>query len=89
MHLKTDSPALYEFTKEAIQHFGLVKKDDTDDVYQKEFVSPELQIKTHYEKLDIAQSNRIFFLSFQLSDQLFNMDLLTLFNERDAHAYSK
>ena len=37
----------------------------------KKLVLPEeLQIKTHYESLDIAGSNRIHYLCFSLPDQL-------------------
>ena len=46
--------------------FGLTIREDIDHVYALENVSPELSIKTHYEALDIAESNRIHYLSFTL-----------------------
>ena len=66
IHLKTDSPVLYRFTKNIIDMYGLQLLEDSDNVYARENVSPELSIKTHYEGLDIAQSNRIHYLRFTL-----------------------
>lgn len=66
VNLKTDSPNLYEFTKKVIDMYGCTLHEDSGDVYAQESVKPELQIKTHYESLDIAGSNRIHYLSFSL-----------------------
>jgi tRNA (guanine-N7-)-methyltransferase len=66
VHLKTDSPNLYRFTKEVIALYGLQVLEDDDNLYGRETISPELAIKTHYEGLDIAQSNRIHYLRFLL-----------------------
>ena len=68
IHLKTDSPDLYHFTREVINMYGLSKIVDIDNVYQVEDRMEELNIKTHYEGLDIAQSNRIHYLCFTLPD---------------------
>jgi tRNA (guanine-N7-)-methyltransferase len=70
IHLKTDSPDLYHFTKTVIELFGCTLYTDTDDVYGQETVNDELKIKTHYESLDIAGSNRIHYLSFSLPRNL-------------------
>ncbi len=70
VHLKTDSPDLYSFTKTVISLYGLQLLIDLDDVYAQPEVSDELQIKTHYEGLDIARSNRIHYLQFKLSNIL-------------------
>jgi tRNA (guanine-N7-)-methyltransferase len=70
IHLKTDSPDLYHFTKTVIELFGCTLYTDTDDVYGQETVNDELKIKTHYESLDIAGSNRIHYLSFSLPPNL-------------------
>lgn len=70
IHLKTDSPALYHFTKTVIALYGLNLLKDDDHVFSKEEIIPELQIKTHYEQLDIAGSNRIHYLSFQVNKDL-------------------
>jgi tRNA (guanine-N7-)-methyltransferase len=66
IHLKTDSPDLYRFSKLVIDLYKLDVTEDIDNLYAKENISPELSIKTHYEALDIAQSNRIHYLKFRL-----------------------
>lgn len=70
IHLKTDSPNLYQFTKRVIELYGCTILNDSDNVYSQEVVAPELQIKTHYESLDIAESNRIHYLCFSLPQNL-------------------
>ncbi|WP_026768840.1 tRNA (guanosine(46)-N7)-methyltransferase TrmB [Asinibacterium sp. OR53] len=70
VHLKTDSPDLYEFTLTVINLFGLEVIDQSGDVYANTDIKQELQIKTHYEGLDIAQSNRIHYLCFRLNKEL-------------------
>lgn len=64
IHLKTDSPALYQFTKTVINLCELKLLIDLDDVYSTENISNELKIKTYYESLDIAKSNKIHYLQF-------------------------
>ncbi len=39
---------------------------DNDNVYKQAAIPDELKIKTHYESLDIAGSNRIHYLCFSL-----------------------
>ena len=68
IHLKTDSPDLYHFTKSVIEFYNLILISDVANVYQQEILSAELGIKTHYEKLDIAKSNSIFYLCFSLPE---------------------
>ncbi len=70
VHLKTDSPDLYEFTKMVINLFDLPLLKDFDDAYHQAGISEELQIKTYYESLDIANSKRIHYLRFQLNKEL-------------------
>jgi len=70
IHLKTDSPDLYDFTKTVIAIYGCSLHRDYEDLYQHENISEELRIKTHYESLDIARSNRIHYLCFSLPAQL-------------------
>lgn len=65
IHLKTDSPQLFRFTKLVIELYGLFLVEESEDVYASAH-KPELDIKTHYEGLDIAQSNKIFYLHFKL-----------------------
>lgn len=70
INLKTDSPALYQFTKQVIERYNCVRVEDKDDVYNGATISDELKIKTYYESLDIAGSNRIHYLKFSLPETL-------------------
>ncbi|HMO32805.1 MAG TPA: tRNA (guanosine(46)-N7)-methyltransferase TrmB [Lacibacter sp.] len=81
IHLKTDSPVLYRFTREVIRMFDLPLHTDFDDVYAVSNPAPELCIKTHYEALDIAGSNRVHYLCFGLSDRLSDLEKDRLLKE--------
>ena len=70
IHLKTDSPDLYNFTKKVIGMYGCTLHQDVADVYSEPGLAPELYIKTHYEGLDIAGSKRVHYLCFSLPEQL-------------------
>ena len=70
IHLKTDSPDLYNFTKMVIELFNCTLHKDYDNVYKETTITEDLRIKTHYESLDIAGSNRIHYLCFSLPDKL-------------------
>ena len=74
IHLKTDSPQLYDFTKKVIGMYGAVLLSDRDDAYAADAISPELKIKTHYESLDIAGSRKIHYLKFCLPAVIPNLD---------------
>lgn len=73
IHLKTDSPVLYAFTKKVIDMYSLDCVEEYDNVYA-QTDSEVLKIKTHYESLDIAQSNRIFYLRFTLPETIPDKD---------------
>lgn len=73
IHLKTDSPQLYKFTKTVIDLYNLILVEDCDDIYTKSSKA-ELKIKTHYEGLNIAQSDRIFYLKFKLPSAIIDAD---------------
>jgi len=70
IHLKTDSPRMYNFTRTVIKMYGCLLNKDYLNLYEQQNTSKELQIKTHYESLDIAQTNRIHYLCFSLPQQL-------------------
>lgn len=70
IHLKTDSPDLYRFTKTVVDLYNCQLHTDLDNVFAQESVMDELKIKTHYESLDIAGSNRIHYLCFSLPENL-------------------
>ncbi|MBC7936552.1 MAG: tRNA (guanosine(46)-N7)-methyltransferase TrmB, partial [Rhizobacter sp.] len=73
IHLKTDSPNLHVFTSKIISMYGLILKEESGNVYA-EAHKPELDIKTHYEELDIAQSKKIHYLHFALPPSLPDRD---------------
>jgi tRNA (guanine-N7-)-methyltransferase len=68
VHLKTDSPALYYFTKLVADLFGINILDSSEDIYARADNPGEMNIKTHYEKLDIAASNKIYYLKLSLPE---------------------
>ena len=70
IHLKTDSPDLYQFTNRVIKLYNCELISDYDNIYSLDELSSELKIKTHYESLDIAQSNRVHYLCFSLPADL-------------------
>jgi len=75
IHLKTDSPNLYLFTKTIVELFGLTLITATDNLYGTEFMQSDkwderCTIKTYYEGLNIASSNRIHYLQFKLDKEL-------------------
>ena len=74
IHLKTDSPDLYHFTKTVIDLYGIQTITDFNDLYKNENITAELKIKTHYESMDIAKSNTIFYLCFALPEVLSDND---------------
>ncbi len=67
IHLKTDSPVLYQFTKWVIEMYGLHLLEDSADIHAGP-MKEELAIRTHYESLDIAQSRRVYYLCFSLPE---------------------
>ena len=73
IHLKTDSPQLYKFTKQVIDLYHLEIVEDCNNVHQQNH-SPVLKIKTHYEALDIAGTNTIYYVKFKLPVPIPNED---------------
>jgi tRNA (guanine-N7-)-methyltransferase len=69
VHLKTDSPSLFHFTKLMADRYDLQIQDASEDVYARSENPVELCIKTHYEKLDIAESKKVFYLRFTLPEK--------------------
>jgi tRNA (guanine-N7-)-methyltransferase len=73
IHLKTDSPDLYRFTKRVIDLYKLILIEDLDNAYEQSN-NEDLKIKTYYESLDIAGSKKIFYLKFGLPGTIINID---------------
>ena len=88
VHLKTDSPQLYRFTKLIIEKYNCNLIEDIADVYSAPEASDELKIKTHYESLDIAGSNRVHYLKFSLPrilpDKITDKELQQFLKEYEA-----
>jgi tRNA (guanine-N7-)-methyltransferase len=88
IHLKTDSPDLYRFTKLVIRRYNCDLVEDIDDVYKDIATRDDLKIKTYYESLDIAGSNRIQYLKFSLPavlpDKTKDKELQELLKEYEA-----
>jgi tRNA (guanine-N7-)-methyltransferase len=75
IHLKTDSPNLYLFTMTVIELYGLTLLKTTDDLYGTAFMQSDnwderCAIKTYYEGLNIANSNRIHYIQFKIDAAL-------------------
>jgi len=75
VHLKTDSPNLYLFTKTVIELYGITVITATDNLYETAFMQSDnwnekLSIKTYYEGLNIASSNRIHYIQFKIDQDL-------------------
>jgi tRNA (guanine-N7-)-methyltransferase len=67
IHLKTDSPVMYDFTLQtlsATEGVSLLYADD--DIYSRPLPMPELEVKTYYEVKNIAQST-IRYVRFSLT----------------------
>jgi len=67
VHLKTDSPQLFEFTNEVIEEENLEVIRKIDDVYQ-EALEDELLagIQTYYEKMHLADGRTIQYVNFKI-----------------------
>jgi tRNA (guanine-N7-)-methyltransferase len=70
IHLKTDSPVLYQFTKLVIEMYHLDLFEDSANIAVDLPQNKELQIKTHYESLDIAKSKTVHYLKFKINKEL-------------------
>jgi tRNA (guanine-N7-)-methyltransferase len=70
VHLKTDSPLLYNFTLKVIEMYGLHLIYKTDHLYNEQNIDPRCLIKTYYEGLDIAQSSKIHYIQFNIDKDL-------------------
>jgi tRNA (guanine-N7-)-methyltransferase len=75
IHLKTDSPDLYNFTKTVIEVYKLEITTDLVDIHKMANIFPELSIITHYEMLDIAQSRKVYYLCFSLPEKISDTDV--------------
>ena len=69
IHLKTDSPFLYTYTKALVELNGLPVHEITDDLYGKGCVENEiLGIRTYYEQQWLERGLTIKYISFGLGE---------------------
>lgn len=66
IHLKTDSPFLYEYTRRLVVLNGFEVIRDTADLYGEGSEDPETAIKTFYETQWLARGKKIKLISFRL-----------------------
>lgn len=66
IHLKTDSPFLYTFTKRLVESNALPVITATDDLYAAGHTDAATAIKTYYEKQWLSRGKRIKLIEFSL-----------------------
>lgn len=66
VHLKTDSPFLYSYTRELVRVNVLPVEVDTDNLYQSGLADDILEIKTYYEQQWLSRGLTIKYLQFHL-----------------------
>lgn len=65
LHLKTDDNTLYEYSLKTIQaHYDYEITYHQDDIYSSELYTPELEIKTYYERMHLANGKKIKYIQF-------------------------
>ncbi len=69
INLKTDSPFLYQYTRELIKINSFSCLADTDNLYLSDLTNPVLSLKTHYEHQWLDRGMTIKYLSFSLPQQ--------------------
>ncbi len=69
IHLKTDSPFLYTYTKAMVLLNQLPIEADTDDLYHCGMNDDILEIKTHYEQQWLERGLTIKYLKFHLPQE--------------------
>ena len=66
IHLKTDNPNLFEFTKKVIKDDGHELMYISEDVYNKGALAEVMEIQTFYEKMWIEEGRTIQYLNFKM-----------------------
>ncbi|MDE5982717.1 MAG: tRNA (guanosine(46)-N7)-methyltransferase TrmB [Duncaniella sp.] len=69
VHLKTDSPFLYTYTREMLRHNGITPAMDTADLYGGPLATVVPPIKTFYEQQWLDRGLSIKFLSWPLNPE--------------------
>lgn len=85
LHLKTDSADLMSFTQSVCQLYQLPVEEQLHYCHRQplpEHPDPAIFIPTHYERQNISQSRKNFYIRFCLSRQLQNTALDAVLKER-------
>ena len=69
VHLKTDSPFLYEYTRRIVSINGLKLIEQTADLYGSGMADPVKSIKTFYESQWLSRGKSIKLISFMLKGE--------------------
>lgn len=68
VHLKTDDPTLYEFTLETLATENCPILYHHHDIYANALFHPDLELKTYYEQMHLANSKTIKYVQFRVSN---------------------
>lgn len=67
VHLKTDEPILFEYTLETLAEYpGAAILYQDADIYAAPLPMPELELKTYYERMHLAEGKSIKYARFRL-----------------------
>ncbi|NUM32153.1 MAG: tRNA (guanosine(46)-N7)-methyltransferase TrmB [Bacteroidetes bacterium] len=66
INLKTDDDHLYHFTLDIIRQNKFIIHKNIENLYFSDEITPELQIKTYYEKMWLEKNKTIKFLQFSM-----------------------
>jgi len=69
IHLKTDSPFLYEYSRELVKLNDFKILRDTDDLYNGDYSDAIVSIKTFYEQQWLSRGKTIKLLEFELANR--------------------
>ena len=71
VHLKTDSPELYDFTLATLEETDLATLlYNKDDIYSDDLYLPELELKTFYEQMHLENGLTIKYIQMRLEKTL-------------------
>lgn len=70
VHLKTDSPFLFEYTTRLVEKNNLEVLEKTSDLYGSGMADPEKSIKTFYESQWLSRGKSIKLISFRLNPEI-------------------
>lgn len=68
VHLKTDSPSLFEFTMEVLEMEKINVRSYSKNIYAEESIEPLLQIQTYYERMHLKEGRDIHYISFDFNN---------------------